>query len=155
MLGDRDDYYANCKPLIDNIENGKKVAVVSHLLIMEAIHVLRQRTVEKAEFTGSNRTECDKNIPVANLLVKKFMSKMKKLAGERKIIFARSNKTIIYHHHATLEKLNGYFGYVRPVSICPYCERGRVGRDRRNTCPSCNNSLGPINKYQYNTADQK
>ena len=149
MLGDRDDYYVYCKPLIDDIETGEKVAIVSYLVIMEAIHVLRQRIVEKREFAGGGRTECDKNIPVADLLVKKFMSKMKKLADKQKVILVGSNKTVDYHHNTTLKKLTGYFGYVRPVSICPYCKTGRVGRKRQNTCPSCNNSPRSVNGYQY------
>ena len=149
MLGDRDDYYVYCKPLIDDIETGEKVAIGSYLVIMEAIHVLRQRIVEKREFTGGDRAECDKNIPVADSLVKKFMSKMKKLAEKQKIIIVGSNKTVDYHHHTTLGKLNDYFGYVRPVSICPYCKKGRVGREKQNTCPSCNSSPGSVNKYQY------
>ena len=150
MLGDRDEYYAMCKPLIDRVKNGEKVAVVSYLVILEAIHVLRRRTIAKSEFGGSGRDEYNKNISTAKTLVRGFMSEIYKLSEEKKIIIAIHDKTTLHHHHrTTMKKLNSYFGYVRTVSVCPYCEQGRVGRRGNNACPSCNANHKPISKYQY------
>ncbi len=149
MLGEKDGYYASCKPLIEDIESKRKIAVVSHLVIIEAIHVLRQRIIEKSRFAGDDRTERDRIIDVANAIVGKFVSMAVKLSKEKKIIIARPDRKIHEHHCTVMKKMKGYFGHVRTVSMCPYCEKGRVGREDQNVCPSCKNSRKPLSRHQY------
>lgn len=42
-----------------------------------------------------------------------------------------------------------YFGYIRTMSHCPYCEKGKVSKDSDNKCPSCNKKFDSIKQYQY------
>ena len=149
MLGDKDDYYSVCKPLIENIETRKKIAIVSYLTIMETVHALRRRIVEKSDFTGPDRSECMSKIPTVKSQIKEFIRRINELSKQQKIIIPRPSTKISEHHSTALKKLNNYFGRIRPMAICPYCEKGYVGRDAENKCPSCGNNHNSINKYQY------
>ena len=149
MLGEKDGYYANCRPLIEDIESKEKIAVVSHLVIIEAIHVLRLRVTEKSRFAGDDSTERDRIMGEANALASKFVSVLVRLSEEQKIIIARPDRKIHEHHHTVMKKMRRYFGRVRTVNICPYCEKGRVGREDRNVCPSCKSSRKPLSRHQY------
>ena len=149
MLGDKDAYYAHCKPLVENVENRKKIAVVSYLVIIEVIHVLRQRITEKSKFVGDGRIERDGIIARANALVVEFISIIDTLSKEQKIIIARSGQKIHEHHHTVMKKMVGYFGHVRTVSVCPSCKKRWAGRESQNNCPSCKSGHRLPSKYQY------
>lgn len=149
MLGDKDDYYPVCKPLIENIETRKKIAIVSYLTIMETIHALRRRIVEKSDFTGDSKDECRSKIPIVKNVIKEFIRRVNELSKQKKIIIPRPSTKISEHHSTALKKLNNYFGRVRPMNICPYCKKCYVGRNAKNECISCNNKLDSINVYQY------
>jgi len=149
MLGDRDYYYARSKSLIDDVEAGRKTAVVSYLVMMETIHVLRKVVVEQSRYAGHDRAECSKTLDPAESLVNRFVHKIKKLSKERKVIIARPDKKIHEHHYAAMAKLRDCLGYVRVISLCPYCKTGRVGREDQNKCPACDSGLAHVRKYQY------
>ncbi len=149
MLGDKDAYYAHCKPLVENVENRKKIAVVSYLVIIEVIHVLRQRITEKSKFVGDGRIERDGIIARANALVVEFISIIDTLSKEQKIIIARSGQKIHEHHHTVMKKMVGYFGHVRTVSMCPNCKKRWAGRESQINCPSCKSGHRLLSKYQY------
>lgn len=149
MLGSNDDYYPLCKPLIDNIEDGKKIAIISYLILMETIHVLRTKVIKKTPFDGDTRKDCDSKKPNAENIIKDFMRIINEFSKQKKILLIRPRETITDHHSRVLRKLRNYFGYIRPMSICPYCTNGYASRGSNNECPSCGKPLESIKQYQY------
>ena len=149
MLGSNDDYYPLCKPLIDNIENKNKVAIISYLMLIETIHVLRTKVIKKTPFTGESRSECDSKKSNAENIIKDFMRIINEFSKQKKILLIRPRETITDHHSKVLKKIRNYFGYIRPMSICPYCIKAYVDRKSTNECPSCGKSLDSVKEYQY------
>ncbi len=50
MLCPDDKFYKSSKKLIDDVTSGKKVAIVSYIVILETIHVLREKMTKGHKF---------------------------------------------------------------------------------------------------------
>jgi len=53
MRGSSDRLFPQAKILIDRVCSGEKVAVVSHLTLMETIHTLRRKIAENSRYAGN------------------------------------------------------------------------------------------------------
>ena len=53
FLGAGDHHYQISKDLIELMKNGEKRVVVSYLLIMETIHVIRKRSVQRSKISDT------------------------------------------------------------------------------------------------------
>lgn len=149
IIGKNDDYYPVCKPLIDDIEIGNKVAVISHMVLLETIHAIRRKIPENIKFEGESKQICDSKNTIVNVATNKFVETVKELSKRRKILITRPPITIAEHHATVLKKIKNYFGYIRPISCCPYCSKGRVNRNSKNECPVCHKEHESIKKYEY------
>lgn len=149
MLGEQDYYFPLCKPLIDNLESGKKVAVVSYAVILEVIDTMRRKIPKRMEFTGGSREECGSKIPLIDAKIVEFVKKINKYAKERKILIIKPYESVSKHQSTILQKLRSYFGYIRVMSTCPSCKDGVIPRDSNVECPKCGKSIDPVKKYQY------
>jgi len=107
MLGEQDDYFPLCKPLIDNLESGKKVAVVSYAVILEVIDTMRRKIPKRMEFTGGSREECGSKIPLIDAKIVEFVKKINKYAKERKILIIKPYESVSTskYHSAKITKL--------------------------------------------------
>ncbi len=79
MLGSKDRHYVRCKALVENIKNGKKVAIVSYLVMMETIHVLRERVVARGGFIGDDRNELDSKRTSAEIISEEFTQRISEM----------------------------------------------------------------------------
>ncbi len=149
MLGDKDDYFPLCKPLIDNLESGKKIAVVSYTLLLEVIDTMRKKMPKRTDFSGGTREECDSKKPIVEQKIIDFIKKINEYSKARKILIIRPRETISEHQSIILKKLQNYFGYIRVMSVCSQCNEGFVPRDSKLECPKCNETFEPTQKYQY------
>ncbi len=149
MLGSQDGFYSTCKPLIEDIESKKVVAVFSYLTMLETIHTLRRRKIEKSSFTGGSRSECESKKAPAEVIVRDFVRVIRELSSQQKILIPRPKMTLFDHHSTVVRKIKQYFGYIRTMSYCPICESGYVKRDEKIKCPSCGDEKESLKKYQY------
>ncbi len=113
-LGSQDHFYSVCKPLITDIENGRKTAVVSYLILMETIHVLRTK-IAKSKSMGDD-TSIHQKTNVINETVNQFIEWIDSLAKQQKIVFAETDKNILDHYSIIFKKLRNYFGNLIPPS---------------------------------------
>ena len=54
MLGQSDKFFPQAKILIEKLIQGEKIAVVSHLVLLETIHVLRGKIAENNDFVDNS-----------------------------------------------------------------------------------------------------
>ena len=97
MLGERDAYFPLCKPLIENIENGKKIAIVPHALILEVIDTMRRKMPQRIDFAGDSREECDSKKLIVEEKISNFVKKIYDYSKSRKILIIKPRETISEH----------------------------------------------------------
>ena len=148
-MGTKDDYFPLCKPLIDVIIRGEKTAIVPYVVILETIHTLRSKLTQELNFDGDSRDHCDSKKPIVEGIIKDFVRAIREFSKDGKIIIPRLRTPLSEHHATILKKIRNYFGYVRVMGFCPYCEDGHVDRDSKNSCPSCGCNRDSIRKYNY------
>ena len=146
MLGSADLFYCVCKPLIDDIENGRKIVLVTHLVIMETIYALRRRLVEK-NISGTNDT--DVLTTEVEEYVVKFIRLVARLSEQEKIIIPRPSSSISDLSSVVANTLRRYFGQISRERHCTRCQRKYPIKDLSSECPSCNGPLEPSRKYKY------
>ncbi|MGH9998260.1 MAG: hypothetical protein ACRD90_00135, partial [Nitrosopumilaceae archaeon] len=132
-----------------DIESGKKVVVISYMVLLETIHTLRRKIPEYLNFEGESRMTCDSKKPMVHEATNRFVETIKELSRQRKLMIVRPPLTMSEHHSTVLKKIKNYFGYIRPMSHCPYCKKGKVDRDSKNECPVCHKEHDSIKKYEY------
>ena len=149
MRGSSDKFFRQAKELITKVLSGEKVAVVPQLVLLETIHALRQKITENSTYTGQTQEDCDVIRSQINEAVQYFLNRVYTMANDRKILLVKPNVSIETHHARVLKKSIDYFGYLRPISICPYCKNGWVGRQAQNVCMHCSHAESSIKKYHY------
>lgn len=148
MLGQDDNFYNVCKPLIEDIEHRRRVAVVSYLTVMESIHAIRRRVAIVSLPAESGRTISQRETLARNC-VNKFVKFVGSLSIQKKIIIVRPTQSIATHHLAVLNKLKTIFGRVDLNLYCTNCQRRYLVQRHSDNCPSCGGSLTYSNRYEY------
>ena len=148
MLGHSDNFYSVCKPLIEDIERKRCVAIVSYLTIMESIYAIRKRVAGRISSTGSGTSVSQRETLTRNC-VNKFVKLIDSLTIQKKIIIIRPNQSITAHHSAVLSKLKTIFGRIRLNLHCANCERRHLVQTHSDNCPACSGPLTPSNRYEY------
>ena len=148
MLGELDDYFPLCEPLIKNIENKKIIAAVSHTLILEVLDTMRKKYLKELTFQGI----LEKNVVQKNFMLKKkclnFIKTLDEFLTSRKVSMIDLDYPTSEYHDLLLKKFQNYFGYIRVMSMCPNC-RSIVSRDSRK-CSKCGKTINSIKKmYRY------
>lgn len=105
MLGEKDRLHSKSEELITNIEKRYKIAIVSHLVLMETIHVLRTRIVQKSQVNDGSQINRD-----VNNATEKFIKLIRDLEISNKIIVAAPHKSIFEHQIYAFNHLRNYFG---------------------------------------------
>ena len=122
MLGSTDHFYTVCKPLIDDVEHGRCVGVVSYLNIMETIHALRTKISSNKKYIESEVDPSQRETFVNNYCVE-FLQIMNTLLVQKKIRIVRPNTSIGDHHYFVLNKLKRVFGQIVRNLYCDRCDR--------------------------------
>ena len=148
MLGLDDNFYSVCKPLIEDIEHGRCVAVVSYLTIMESIHAIRRRIAIVSLPAGSGRTISQREALARNC-ANRFVEFVGSLSAQKKIIIVRPTQNIATHQLAVLNKLKTIFGRVDLNLHCTNCQRRYLVQKHSDRCPTCGGSLTHSNRYEY------
>lgn len=134
MQGSVDKYYHTAKTLIDDVEDGKRIAIVPHLVILETVFVIRKRQAYRAIKKGK-ATDRDAT-PLLKPIITEYLDRINRLAEEGKIIIPEYADKVYDHHRAVLQKCTVYHGFFVSEE-CPACRIPREARDGAFTCPSC------------------
>lgn len=148
MLGHNDNFYSVCKPLIEDVKRKRRVAIVSHLTIMESIYAIRKRVAARSSYVG-NGTNISQRESLTKNYVNKFVKLVERLSAQEKIIIIRPNQSITAHHSAVLSKLKIIFGRIRLNLHCSNCERRYLVQKHSDNCPACGGSLTYSDCYEY------
>ena len=148
MLGRNDNFYSICKPLIEDIEHKRRVAVVSYLTIMESIYAIRKKVASGSSSTGSSTNAAQRETLTRNY-VNEFVKLIERLSAQEKIIIMRPSQSIVAHHSAVLSKLKTIFGQIKLNLYCANCKRRQPVQKHSDSCPACGGSLTPSNCYEY------
>lgn len=148
MLGRRDDYYQRCSRLVADVEEGRKVAIVSHPVVIETMHVLRKKFADRGGVTEAEVLGRD-SLEATQPDVDRFARVLRRMAAARKVVIPEHGMRMSDHYDALLGKFSRYSGYFRRISVCPYCGDGRVPRGHGNECPSCGAGRRSVRSYQY------
>lgn len=82
IMGNNDHFYSVCKPMIDDVEAGRCVAIIPNLIIMESINVIRKRMTEKQSVAdGSDPSTVEAS---AEELVRSCIQLVTRLAKQKK-----------------------------------------------------------------------
>ena len=149
MRGNSDKFFLQAQKLINKVLAGEKVAVVSQLVLLETIHALRQKIAENSPHAGSTSEKYGKIQRQIGRIVRDFLNTIYAMARDGKILIVKPNVSVATHHARVLKKSIDYFGYLRTISVCPYCKSGWVGRQARNACGHCGHAVNSIQKYSY------
>ena len=145
-MGNNDHFYSVCKPMIDDVEAGRCVAIVPNLIIMESINVIRKRMTEKQSIAdGSDPSTVEAS---AEELVRSCIQLVTRLAKQKKIMMIVSEEDIAMHHNV-LAKLQALTGYVKFEHYCSCCKESYHTRDHAKVCPSCGVLSKAKRKYKY------
>ena len=144
IMGSSDHFYSVCEPLIEDVKQGRCIAVVSNLTIMESINVIRKRKTEKQHI----RDNPDPSAVEASAeeRVKKCIRLVKRLAKQKKIIFIESTEYVV-EQDIVLGKLQTLTDYVNSEQYCNICKESYQSRD--NACPTCGAPVESKKKYKY------
>lgn len=147
MLGNNDHFYHLCKPLIENIEQKRCIAIVSYPVIMESIHVIRRRVAERQPVrSDANSLESES---LAEKRSDDFIKLVKRLAEQKKIVITRPTKNVTAYNAAVLKKLRTLSGYVKLERQCKNCQRPYLARSSSSPCPLCGRTGTAARKYKY------
>lgn len=149
MRGSSDRLFPQAKILIDMVCSGEKVAVVSHLTLMETIHTLRRKIAENSSYAGNMQESRDAVGTEAATAIGRFVRAVATMIDDGRVLLYGPTISVRDYHAKVLDKLTGYFGYVRSVSICPHCKSGWVYRNKKNACTHCGQHLDSIHRYDY------
>ena len=149
MRGSSDKFFLPAQGLINKVLSGDKVAVVSQLVLLETIHALRQKIAENSPHAGSTPEKYGKVQSQIGMMVQDFLNRVHTMARDGKILMVKPNVSVATHYARVLKKSTDYFGYLRTISVCPYCKSGWVGRQARNACEHCGHAANSIQKYSY------
>ena len=148
MRGKSDKFFPQAKKLVDEVLSGKKIAVMSQLVLLETIHALRQKIAQNSPYDNRNTNKHDIQTQI-NKTVQQFLNSVRIMVEDGHVIILNPSASVASHHNRVLQKSVKYFGYLRIIGICPYCENGWVGRHASNTCGHCGHTKNSIKKYNY------
>lgn len=129
------------KKLIDDVTSGKKVVVVSYIVILETIHVLRQRMTKGHKFEtdyDTHHTQIEHRIRGD---AKKFMRQIRTLASRGQAILVKPNIGLTEHHVRVLRELVRRFGPIKAFSRCSSCGNKLSSESLSKVCPKCKAGL--------------
>jgi len=111
--------------LMENIQNGSHIVVVSDLVKMEIVTVLRQRIIESREYRGDNDKIKDEIEAEAKEETKKAMEFIRNLSYTNKALLFNLGTPTSELHGKTLDILQNFiFGEIKPMRKkckCPNC----------------------------------
>ena len=116
--GSADRFFGSAKELVDDVILGRKVVVVSYVVILETIHTLRRRITENYKSERS-QDGTPRHIQIRNEIDKitdMFLSLVYDLARKGHILLIEPSVSITDHHVLVLRKMKQYFGRIRTGS---------------------------------------
>ena len=124
LFGRSDPFFSQAKALIGKVTSGEKTVVLSHLVIMETIHVLRHKIAKNSRFVdaspGSIRNVEDqirKNVDI-------FVRTVSEFARQRQALIVAPNISLRDHHRSVLDALKRHGGQVKTTSGQKYSYKG-------------------------------
>ena len=145
MLGEEDRFYHSCKPLIEDIEQDRCVAVVSYLIIMESIYAIRRRLTERFRWDGADASAKEALVEERS---KKFIDFITELSGRKKIMIVMPEESVAKHHSAILKKLRSLSGYVKLEFYCKECREQYPIHGSTSACRVCGSNIRD-RRYKY------
>lgn len=143
-----DIFHESCKPLIEDIIDGRRAAVISLLTILESIHVIRRAVIENKRVPKDSASQ-----PTLQATAKKrvndFIRLITSLQNSHRLIMADYDKGIREHYSAVLNKLSRHFGDAMLDLHCNACGRKYPVLSKASPCPDCGSPLTPNNNYRY------
>lgn len=143
-----DIFHESCKPLIEDVVDGKRAAVISLLTILESIHVIRRVVIENKRVPKDSASPSTLQA-TAKRRVNDFIRLITSLQNSHRLIMADYDKGIREHYGAVLDKLSRHFGEAMLDLHCSACGRKYPVPSKASPCPGCGNLLTPNNNYRY------
>ena len=109
----KDKFFRQGTVLIQELEERGEIAVISHLAIMETIHVIRRKimgNIRQAENTEKARNDA---MSKSNREVKRFIMYVSELQERGNAEIIQSARAVTDHHHRVYSKLYKYVGHVK------------------------------------------
>jgi predicted nucleic acid-binding protein len=121
---DKDPQHAKADQIIDDIRNGRIVAITSSFALMEVIDAIRKRVTQWARHAGHPRAT-NMNFLVTQIteVIRKFLNGVTALAAQRKLIWDDPNQTVKNVFEEALPILRNTFGSFGNASRCKFCEQ--------------------------------
>lgn len=149
VVGPSDRHFDKCLPLIRDLEDGRKTAVVPGLVVLETTNVLRKMPYRGALYSDP----ADAGLRLSQQLVADFYASMERLYRDGMIMRPALGMKLADHYDAAIGKYRLHRGRLRSVRACPGCgSRAYRGRgDAR--CPSCGRAVASVERYAYKALD--
>ena len=114
MRGSSDRFFESAKRLVDDVILGKKVVVVSYVVILETIHALRRRITEN--YKSERSPDDTHHAQIRNTIdriIQVFLSSVCNLARKGHVVLIDPSVSMTDHHALILHKMTQYFGHIR------------------------------------------
>lgn len=128
LLGDR--HQAKAAKLMERIDKGGDIALVSTLVMLEILEVIRKRITEAENYVGL--TESAKRGIESKIKGKtrEFIDKMTRLVGQGKAMLVDPDESLVDYFKKTLSLFLPYLGDVERFDYCFICRRRTAVRYR-------------------------
>ena len=134
---------------IQQLDPTKCIAIVSDIIMAEAIHNLRQIWINETKYTSSDKEHVEKVKSGAEAKIKDYFTKpMEKMQRDGKVLMETPSIDNIELHNKILQKMKNYPGVTRTVDTCPKCGT-QLNNNFKNTCKKCKNQIKPKQVYKY------
>lgn len=146
IVGPSDRYFADCKPLIDDVRRGDRIAVVSHPLIMETQYALRKKYARAPAF---DMPEPGYARQATQPAVDRFAAVMKSLMEGNMATLPSYGMGVGDYHEEMAGWYGGYCGRFRQISVCRGCGSHFPWAGRGGACMSCGAAYEPSVRHRY------
>jgi predicted nucleic acid-binding protein len=123
-----DQHAKKAQKLIERIDHGNDMVLISRLVILEVLEVIRKRITERENYVGLSESVKQQIKRKVDAKTIQFIDKVTKLAGQGKAQIVDPDTSIRQYFESALKVFQPYFGDISHLSYCFKC--------KRNTPPS-------------------
>ena len=108
-----DVFFEPCTAISQELEENGKIVIISHLAIMETIHVIRKKIIGSIRQTEDTERAKNTVMSKADTIVGEFIKYVSESQGRGNIEVILPTRTVADHHHRVYSKLCRYAGHAK------------------------------------------